>query len=114
MSKAIGSEIESKPARAYDLGLTGLPLAQRPSITLPTPENLDKIAADAAAKRQRETEARNCNPQELGRSWGVSRDMALFLQRLEAKVIEQEREIASLKSQSYSTSPHLRDIERRG
>jgi hypothetical protein len=113
MSKAIGSEIESKPAKVYDLGLTGLPLAQRPGITLPTPENLNRIAASAADKRYFESQASNVSPDALGRSWGVSRDFVLFVQRLEATVIEQGREIAWLKTQIFNP-PHMHNIERRG
>lgn len=115
MSKAIGSEIESKPARVYDLGLTGLPLAERKGINLPTPENLQRVADDAAVKRFVESKTANVSPDVLGRSWGVSREFVLFVQRLEATVIEQGREIEWLKSQSYGTTgPHMRDVERRG
>jgi len=115
VSKAIGSEIESKPARVYDLGLTGLPLAERKGINLPTPENLQRVADDAAVKRFVESKTANVSPDVLGRSWGVSREFVLFVQRLEATVIEQGREIEWLKSQSYGTTgPHMRDVERRG
>jgi hypothetical protein len=113
MSKAIGSEIVSKRAKAYDLGLTGLPLAQRPGITLPTPENLDRVAQDAADKRFIEAKAHNVSPDALGRAWGVSRDFVLFVQRLEATVIERGREIAWLRTQIFNP-PHTHNIERRG
>ena len=115
MSKAIGSETESRPARVYNPGLTGLPLAQRPGLTLPTPENLDRVAQNAADKRFLESQARNVSPDALGREWGVSRNFVLFCQRLEAKVLEQEREIAWLKTQIFNQpAPHMRDVERRG
>jgi len=116
MSKAIGSEIESKPARAYDLGLTGLPLAQRPGINLPTPANLQRVADEAAAQRQRETQASNSNPHDLGRAWGVSRDMVLFLQRLEARVMELESNDKDLRERvaKLEQPAHMRNVERRG
>jgi hypothetical protein len=93
-------------------GLIGLPPEQRPGIILPTPANLDKVAADAAAKRAHESQARNMNPNEIGRAWGVSRDMVLFLQRLEGKVIELEREVADLRR--AAAPPHMRAVEVRG
>jgi hypothetical protein len=119
VSKAMGATIESKPASAYDNGLTGLPLAQRPGITLPTPANLQAVADNAAAQRQRETEARNSNPHDLGRSWGVTRDMVLFLQRLEGTVLEQGRTIADLRSEiaqlrSSAQPRHMQGVEMRG
>ena len=115
MSKAIGSEIESKPAKVYDLGLTGLPVAQRPGIVIPTPKNLQRVADDAAAKRERESNASAHTPQSLGRSWGVSVELAQLIQRLEATIIEQGRRIAHLEAAETSALPrHLRDIERRG
>lgn len=90
-------------------------LANRPGINLPTPENLQRVADDAAVKRFVESKAHNVSPEALGRSWGVSREFVLFVQRLEATVIEQGREIEWLKSQSYGTTgPHMRDVERRG
>jgi hypothetical protein len=94
-----------------DNGLVGLPLDQRPGITLPTPANLDKIAADAAAKRNRA--AAEVTPQEFGRHYGIPRDFAQFVQRLEARVIELEREVATLRSTS-ALPAHMRDVERRG
>jgi hypothetical protein len=114
MSKAIGSHVESRPAKVYDNGPQPLPLHARPGIVLPTPENLQRVADDAAVKRFVESKTANVSPDALGRSWGVSREFVLFIQRLEGKVIELEREVATLKSQSYSTSPHLHNIERRG
>lgn len=95
-----------------DNGTQPLPMNERPGIVIPTPENLNRIAANAAAQRQRETEARNSNPQDLSRAWGVSRDMILFLQRLEGKVIELEREVAQLR-RGNNLPVHLRDVEKR-
>jgi hypothetical protein len=114
----MGTEIESKPAKAYDLGLTGRPLNERPGIMLPTPANIDAVAANAAAQRQRETEARNCNPNDLGRSWGVTHEMALWCQRLEGMVLEHARTIAELRSEiaqlrSSALPRHMVDVERR-
>jgi hypothetical protein len=91
-------------------GLVGLPMNERPGITLPTPANLQAVADNAEAKRANETQTRNMNPFELGRAWGVSRDMVLFLQRLEGKVIELEREVAALRH----PAPHMRAVETRG
>jgi hypothetical protein len=95
VSKAIGSEIESKPAKVYDLGLTGLPLHARPGIVLPTPANLQRVADEAAAKRNR-TMA-EVTPQQFGAQFGISRDFALFLQRLESRVLEMERDNKDLR-----------------
>lgn len=104
-----------KPGGSPDNGPRPLPLAQRPGITLPTPENLDRVAQNAADKRFLEQKAANVSPDALGREWGVSRNFVLFLQRLEAKVIEQEREIAFLKTQIFNQpAPHLHNVERRG
>jgi hypothetical protein len=96
-----------------DNGLIGVPLAERKGINLPTPANLQRVTDEAAAKRQRETETRNCNPQDLGRAWGVTRDMAQFISRLEARVIELENEVARLRSTS-ALPPHMRTVEVRG
>jgi hypothetical protein len=113
VSKAIGSDIESKPAKAYDLGLTGLPLAQRAGITLPTPENLQAVADNAAAKRART--ASEITPQAFGYHYGIPRDLSIFLQRLETTIIEQGRRIAQLEAAESSTLPrHMRDVEHRG
>lgn len=101
------------PKSIYDPGTQPLPINQRPGIILPTPENLDRVAADAAAKREAQTQASNCTPQSLGRSWGISVEAVQFIQRLEARVIELEREVALLRSTS-TLPPHMRDIERRG
>jgi hypothetical protein len=115
-SKAIGSEIESRPAKLYDNGLVGLPLHMRPGINLPTPENLQAVADKAAAQRNRETEARNSNPHDLGRAWGVTRDMVLFLQRLESRVLEMERDNKDLRERmaKLERPAHLRNVETRG
>ena len=94
--------------------VVNLPPQMKRGFIVPTPENLDRIAADAAAKRARETQSRNMNPNELGRAWGVSRDMVLFLQRIEGRILDLERENAFLKSQIFQQPPHLRDAERRG
>lgn len=110
MSTALGSHIESKPARVYDPGLTGLPLAQRSGINLPTPENLDRVAADGAAKRNRT--AAEVTPQEFGKHFGIPREFALFVQRMEGRLIHLEREVETLRN--ASKMPHLRDVERRG
>lgn len=111
MSKAIGSGIESKPAKVYDLGLTGLPLAQRPGIVIPTPENLQAVADKASAQRNRT--AAEITPQEFGGQYGIPRDFALFIQRLEGRVIQLEREVATLRNASKMPA-HMRDVERRG
>lgn len=104
-----------KPGGSPDNGPQPLPLHLRPGITLPTPENLDRIAQDAADKRAFEAKAANNSPDALGRSWGVSRDLVLFLQRLEAEVIEVRRENAWLKQQIFNQpAPHLHNVERRG
>jgi hypothetical protein len=110
MRQAIGSEIESTPAKAYDLGRIGLPLDQRPGITLPTPANLQAVADNAAAKRAQESHVQSSSPDHLGRSWGVSRDMVLFLQRLEGKVIELENEVQTLR-RTAALPPHMRAVE---
>ncbi len=109
MSKAIGSEIESKPARAYDPGLTGLPLAQRPGINLPTPENLQRVADEAAAQRNRT--AAEVTPQEFGAQFGIPRNFALFVQRLEARVLEMERDNKDLRERvaKLERPAHMRD-----
>jgi len=97
-------------------GLIGLPLAQRRGINLPTPENLQRVADEAAAKRAKETQTRNMNANELGRAWGVSRDMILFIRRLESKVIELERDYKDLRERvaKLERPAHMRDLETRG
>jgi hypothetical protein len=110
VSKAIGSEIESKPARVYDPGLTGLPLAQRPGIVIPTPENLQAVADKAAAQRNR-TMA-EVTPQEFGAQFGIPRNFALFVQRLEARVLELERDNRDLRKRviKLERPAHMRDV----
>ena len=95
MSQALGSDIVSKPAKVYDNGLTGLPLAQRPGIVLPTPANLQRVADEAAAKRSRT--AAEITPQEFGAQFGIPRNFALFVQRLESRVLEMERDNKDLR-----------------
>jgi hypothetical protein len=95
-------------------GLVGLPLHERPGITLPTPANLDRVAADAAAQRASDPEVQSNSASALGRHWGISRDFVLDYQRLTARVAELERELASLRADRYSALPaHLRDVEKR-
>jgi hypothetical protein len=93
-----------------------LPIDQRPGITLPTPENLDRVAQDAADKRFLEQKAANVSPDALGRAWGVSRDLVLFLQRLEARALELERDNKDLRERvaKLERPAHMRDVERRG
>lgn|GEM_PF-5667610 len=114
MSKAIGSEIESKPARVYDPGLTGLPLAQRPGIVIPTPENLQAVADKAAAQHNRTMS--EVTPQEFGAQFGIPRNFAFFVQRLEARVLELERDKRDLRERviKLERPAHMRDVERRG
>jgi len=114
MRQGIGSAVESKPAKRYNLGLTGLPLAQRPGINLPTPENLDRVAADAAAKRSRT--AAEVTPQEFGQHFGIPREFALFIQRLESRTLEMERDNKDLRERvaKLERPAHMRDLETRG
>lgn len=99
-----------------DNGLTGLPLNERPGIRLPTPENLDRVAADAAAKRANEAQTSNMNPFELGRAWGVPRDFVLFIQRLEGLVLALERDNKDLRERvaKLERPAHMRQVETRG
>jgi hypothetical protein len=93
-----------------------LPPHMKTGVMVPTPENLQAVADKAAAQRQRETEARNGSPQDLGRAWGAGRDMVLFLQRLEARVLELERDNKDLRERvaKLERPAHMRDVERRG
>lgn len=50
--------------------------------------------------------------QGLGRDLGIPLATAQFLQRLEARVLELEREVAALRN--AGVPPHLRNVERRG
>ena len=96
--------------QALNNGLIGLPLAERKGINLPTPENLQRVADEAAAKRNRTVA--EVTPQD--RKWGVSKDMVSFLQRLEILVLEQGRRIAQLEAAETSALPrHMQDVERR-
>jgi hypothetical protein len=82
-------------------------------VLAPTPDNLQRVADEAAAKRASEAEVQNSSASSLGRAWGISRDFVLDYQRLTARVAELERELAALRS--TSTLPaHMRDVERRG
>lgn len=103
------------PGGSTDNGLTPLPLDRRPGILMPTPENLQRVADAAANKRAREVEARNTAPQDLARNWGVPRDLVFYIQRLENRVAELEREVESLRTDRTSAlPPHLRNLEKRG
>jgi len=93
--------------------VVNLPPHMKRGVIVPTPENLDRIAADAADKRAHESQAQNNSPSALGRAWGISRDFVLDYQRLTARVAELERELAAIRSTS-ALPPHLRDVERRG
>jgi len=92
--------------------VVSLPLAQRPGVIIPTPENLQAVADKAAAKRART--AAEITPQEFGAQYGIPRDFALFMQRLEGRVIELENRVAQLEAAEKSRVPrHLRDVEKR-
>src|SRR5258707_14965226 len=83
--------------------VVNLPPHLKPGVMEPTPENLERVAANAAAQRART--ALQIMPQEFGRQFGIQRYFAQFVQRLEARVIELEREVATLRSTS-SLPPH--------
>jgi hypothetical protein len=51
---------------------------------------------------------------DFGRQHGLSREFAMWCQRLEAKVLEQEKEIAELRAALRGkVPPHMRDLETR-
>jgi hypothetical protein len=81
------------------------PMHLRPGIA--SPADQDRLAAEAKARRDAPA-----SPQAIAQSFGLSRDFALFIQRLEARVIEQGQEIASLKQAIYNMQPaHLKNLE---
>ena len=93
-----------------------VPMHQRGStIMLPTPENIDRVTAEAAAKRAREADALRHQPVNLARKWGIQTELADFLQRQEALVLELQRRIAVLEAADRSslTPPHMRNVEKR-
>jgi len=94
--------------------ITTIPLHLRASCIPPTPENWDRVAAEAAAKREAAAKASRNHPMSLVSQWGISLDLAQFLQRLEGKILELEKEVAILRAADTSTLPrHMRDVERR-
>jgi hypothetical protein len=64
----------------------------------------------AAALRARQG-LDNPTPQTIGQQYGISRDHALFLQRLEARVLELENEVKALRN--ANKLPHMASVERR-
>jgi hypothetical protein len=68
-----------------------------------------EVAAAALRKRQGLDKP---NPQSIGQQYGISRDHALFLQRLEARVLELENEVKALRNANKQPA-HMQGVERR-
>jgi hypothetical protein len=70
----------------------------------PTPAQLDAIAE--AGRKEREAAAKN--PVHLGQSVGLPRAAAEYILRLEARIEELERKVATLQG-----PPHVARLEKR-
>jgi hypothetical protein len=55
-----------------------VPMHHRGGIMLPTPENIDRAAAEAEAERAHDAEVQRAQPVNLARRWSISTDMAQF------------------------------------
>ena len=81
-----------------------LPMAARTGIASPAQQ--EEIGRKAAAERARA--AADMPPQEFGRRNGITVELAQFLQRMEARVLELEREVKALRQPA-----HMTHVERR-
>ena len=93
-----------------------IPLHMRRGIMLPTPENIDRVAAAAEAQRAHEAEVQRKQPINLARKWNIPTELAQFLQRMEAQIIEMQNEIAYLikRDKNSLVPPHMTYVEKRG
>ena len=74
-----------------------------------TNEEIEVIAA-----RLRKQQGLDNPSASIGPQFGISRDHALFLARLEAKVLELETRVAALEAAQRTSIPrHLANVERR-
>jgi hypothetical protein len=77
-----------------------------------SPAEQEEIGRKAAAARARA--AADMPPQEFGRRNGITHELAIFLQRLEARVLELESRVAALEAAQKNSMPrHLANVERR-
>ena len=92
-----------------------IPLHLRRGIMLPTPANIERVRAESEAKRAAEAEVQRKQPVNLARKWNIPTELAQFLQRMEAHIIELQNEVAYLRTRDKNslTPPHMHNLEKR-
>src|SRR5882672_5560735 len=93
-----------------------IPMHMRRGIMVPTPANIDRVANEANAKREAEADAQRAQPVNLARKWNIPTELAQFLQRMEANIIELQNEVAYLcaRDKNSLVPPHMTYVEKRG